>query len=85
MKSPRRLTRISSTLLISLAVAGCPEPGTVVTAVSTLCVDTTRYHVTDAQKAAFAADQTTWESLVSWLLGFNKVRDAECLKPGKGN
>ena len=84
MKSPRHLTRISSTLLTSLALVGCSSSPPVITAVSTLCTDTTRYHVTAAQKAAFAADQSTWEPLVSWLLGFNKVRDDECLKPGKG-
>lgn len=82
MRSARRLTRIWSTVSISAAlVAGCVPEAPLVTSVNTLCVSTSRYHVTAAQKAAFLADEATWGGLVRWLAGFNKVRDGECLQP----
>lgn len=72
-------------LLTLIALTACADDGQpVVTSVNTMCISTTRYHATDAQVSAFKADQTTWESLVNWLAGFNKVRDAECLKPVPG-
>ncbi len=56
----------------------------VVVAVDSLCVSTSRPAITDAQRAAFKADQATWESLVDWLASFIKVRDGACLKPVAG-
>jgi len=80
--SARRLIAIS---LITCSLAACADKQVVVSSVDTLCVSTSRYHATDAQKAAFAADETTWGSLVRWLSSFNKVRDGQCLTPGRGN
>lgn len=71
-------------LLILIALTGCAKPELVVTSVNTLCTSTTRYHATDEQVAAMKADRPLWQSLVDWLLGFDKVRDAECLKPAPG-
>lgn len=67
-----------------VVLAGCKD-APLVTAVDTLCVSTSRPSITDAQRAAFKADQATWEGLVDWLASFIKVRDAECLKPAQGN
>lgn len=77
--------RKCAALLTMIALTGCARPGeTVVTAINTLCTSTTRYHATEPQAAAFRADRLLWEPLVNWLLGFNKVRAAECLKPVPG-
>lgn len=75
------LTTIALTACVSVALPGCDPAPPVVTAVDTLCTSTSRYRATDAQVAAFKADRTTWESLVDWLAGFNKVRDQQCLAP----
>ena len=65
---------------MAFVLTGCKgEP--LVTAVDTLCVSTSRPAITEAQRAAFKADQATWESLVDWLASFIKVRDGACLKP----
>ena len=77
-------SRVVAALAVGLMLAGCGDKVPIVTSINTLCVETTRFHTTEAQRAAFAADETTWESLVRWLVAFNKIRDAECLKPGKG-
>jgi len=69
--------------LMASALTACASMP-VVTAVDTLCVATTRYHATDAQVAAFKADQGLWEPLVNWLSSFNRVRDGACLKPTVG-
>jgi hypothetical protein len=67
----------------SLLAAGC-ESTPVVTAVDTLCVATSRPAITEAQRAAFRADQPLWEPLVDWLASFIKVRDGTCLRPAHG-
>ena len=82
MKLVRRLITISS---ITFSAAACAPQAPLVTSIDTLCVSTSRYHATAEQKAAFAADEGTWGSLVRWLASFNKVRDGQCLTPGKGN
>ena len=56
----------------------------VVAAVDTLCVSTSRPPITEAQRAAFKADQALWEPLVDWLASFLKVRDGACLKSVSG-
>lgn len=71
-------------LLTMIALTACGDRAPVVTTIDTLCIVTTRYHASDAQVAAFKADQSTWESLVNWMLGFNKERDKRCLKPVAG-
>ena len=69
-------------LLTTIALTACAEEKRIaVTSVNTLCTSTERYRATDAQIAAFKTDQPLWEPLVTWLATFNKVRDAECLKP----
>lgn len=70
-------------LLMAIALTACADKPVVV-AVDTICVSTSRPAITDAQRAAFRADQATWEPLVDWLAGFIKVRDAACLKPVAG-
>lgn len=67
-------------LVLLSACAGQPVP----VAVDTLCVSTSRPPISDAQRAAFKADQATWEPLVDWLASFLKVRDGTCLKPKEG-
>lgn len=76
--------RTCAALLTTIALTACADRAPLVTAVDTLCVSTSRYHATEAQVAAFKADQTTWEPLVDWLAAFNKVRDGQCLKPVAG-
>lgn len=66
-----------------LFLAGCASTP-IVTAVDTLCVSTSRPPITEAQRAAFRADQATWEPLVDWLASFIKVRDKTCLAPKAG-
>lgn len=72
--------RTPSALLMAIsliALANCaPQP--VVTAVDTLCTSTSRYHSTDAQRKAFAADEALWRPLYEWLAAFNDVRDQRC-------
>ncbi len=75
--------KMCALLLTAIGLMGCAEKP-VIAAIDTLCDSTTRYHATDAQVAAFKADQSTWESLVNWLASFNKVRDGACLKPVAG-
>lgn len=70
-------------LLTTIALTACADKPVVAT-VDTLCVVTTRYHVTDGQAAAFKADRPLWEPLVNWLLAFNKERDKRCLQPVGG-
>lgn len=67
----------------AVVLTGCADKPLVV-AVSDLCVSTSRPAVTDAQRAAFKADQALWEPLVDWLASFNRVRDETCLKPVAG-
>jgi hypothetical protein len=71
----------AAAIAILLLTACGDKPMPVVTTIDTLCTVTTRYHATDAQRAAFKADPDLWESLVDWMLGFNKERDKRCLKP----
>lgn len=74
-----------SPLLLTIALTACGDRlPPVVTAVEDLCFTTTRYHASDAQRAAFKADPGLWESLVNWMFSFNQVRDKRCLQPGKG-
>ena len=77
--------RTISVLMVSssLLLAGCADKPVVV-AVDSLCVSTSRPTITEAQRAAFRADQALWEPLVTWLASFLKVRDATCLKPVEG-
>ena len=70
-------------LLMALALTACADKPVVV-AVDTLCVSTSRPVITEAQRAAFKADQDLWEPLVDWLAGFLKVRDGACLRPKEG-
>lgn len=65
-------------LITALVLTGCDKPAPVVTVSDTFCTLTTRYHASDAQKAAFAKDQSTWQPLVDWLYGFALVRDKRC-------
>lgn len=64
-------------------LSACSGPP-VVTAVSDLCVSTSRPAITEAQRAAFKADRALWEPLVDWLASFIKVRDGACLRPVTG-
>ena len=80
------LGRASISAAAALAImllAGC-DSKPVVVAVDTICVSTSRPAITEAQRAAFRADQALWEPLVDWLAGFLKVRDGACLKPAAG-
>lgn len=70
-------------LLTMTALTACADKPVVAT-VDTLCIVTTRYHASDAQRAAFNADQALWEPLVNWLLAFNRERDKRCLQPVAG-
>lgn len=69
-------------LATTIALAGCSltggGPPQVNTVADTLCTVTTRYHASEAQKAAFRADRALWEPLVDWLAGFNAQRDKRC-------
>lgn len=38
----------------------------------------------DGQTVEIGSGEATFGSLVRWLLAFNRVRDAECLKPSAG-
>ncbi len=73
----------AAAVLAILFLSGCADKPVVV-AVDTLCVSTSRPVITEAQRAAFRADQALWEPLVDWLAGFLKVRDGACLKPAAG-
>lgn len=73
-----------SALLTTIALTACAERTPIVATVDTLCVVTTRYHATDAQVAAFKADQGLWGALVDWMLAFDKERDRRCLEPVAG-
>lgn len=78
--------RRSTALLMTIALTACGEPDRpTVVAVDTLCSSTTRFHASEAQRAAFKDDRRLWESLVTWLAGFNQVRDKRCLQPSIGN
>lgn len=68
------LTLIAST---SCSQTAQPLPPTV-TAVSDFCTRVSRFHATDAQRAAMKANRATWESLVNWLGGINEQWDAHC-------
>lgn len=70
-------------VLLVVLLAGCADKPVVV-AVDTLCASTSRPVITEAQRAAFRADQQLWEPLVDWLRGFLKVRDEACLRPVAG-
>ena len=70
-------------LLMAIVLTACADRPVVV-AVDTLCVSTSRPSITEAQRAAFKADQALWEPLVTWLASFLKVRDATCLRPSPG-
>lgn len=70
--------------LVLVLLVGCSDKQPVMVAVDTLCVSTSRYHATDAQVAAFKADQPLWQPLVDWLSSFNIVRDRRCLAPKEG-
>jgi hypothetical protein len=75
------LLTLSSTALASAPVflaAACAEKPPVTVAVDLLCTETTRYHTTDAQRAAVKADPATWFSLFQWLASFDAVRDKRC-------
>jgi hypothetical protein len=50
----------------------------VTVAVDLLCTETSRYHTTDAQRAAVQADPATWFSLFQWLASFDAMRDKRC-------
>lgn len=71
-------------LLMTIALTACGDRPVIAT-VDTLCTVTTRYHATDGQVAAFKADRPLWETLVNWMLAFNKERDKRCLQPVGGS
>lgn len=75
--------RHAAAALAIVLLAGCADKPVVV-AVDSLCVSTSRPQITEAQRAAFRADQQLWEPLVDWLASFLKVRDGACLKPAAG-
>ena len=79
----RRVSIFTTAALAIMLLAGCADKPVVV-AVDTLCASTSRPVITEAQRAAFKADQALWEPLVDWLAGFLKVRDGACLKPAAG-
>lgn len=69
-------------LIIVALLSACgqtaqPLPPTV-TAVDTFCTRVSRFHATDAQRAAMKANRATWESLVNWLGGINEQWDQHC-------
>lgn len=66
------------TAALSTALASCSSPPPVVTAVDTMCTSTTRYHTTDEQRAAWAANEDLWRPLYQWLAEFDTVRDQRC-------
>ncbi len=74
------MRRFASLLLTlsSTALASCAEKSPATVAVDLLCTETTRYHTTDAQRAAVKADPATWFSLLQWLASFDAVRDKRC-------
>lgn len=93
MSFARRLTRISSISLISVALAACGN-NTVAVAVPTICT-IPRPHVTAAQKEIMGADRievhaegkpthvidnvpVIFEPAVDWTLGFQKAWDRQC-------
>lgn len=50
-------------------------------AVNTLCTSTTPAPpTTPKMRATYKTDPDTWEPLVTWLLGFQRTRDKNCLK-----
>ena len=77
------MTRVGFLALCLVVLAGCADKPVGV-AVDTLCASTSRPVITEAQRAAFKADQALWEPLVDWLAGFLTVRDGTCLKPAAG-
>lgn len=66
------------TAILSSGLASCSSPPPVVTAVDTLCASTSRYHSTEDQRKAFAANEDLWRPLYEWLASFNEVRDRRC-------
>ena len=77
-KFARLLLTLSLTALANapvVLVEACAQKPPVTVAVDLLCTETTRYHTTDAQRAAVKADPATWFSLFQWLASFDAVRD----------
>lgn len=86
---------------LPLAAASCESPSVVVSAGTLCTLTDRYHTTADqravyaAQKVTVLKDdgqtvdvgsgEAVFGSLVRWLLGFNKVRDAECLKPSIGN
>ena len=73
----------SALLLTMISLAACSPPSVtsappVMVVADSLCTVTTRYHATEAQKAAFSADKDLWRPLYQWLAGFNTERDKRC-------
>lgn len=68
-------------LLTTIALTACDKPTIVVSHVDTFCTSVDRFHATEAQRAAFKANETLWETAVNYLAGISKKWDAECLKP----
>lgn len=68
---------LSALVLMSCASDDAPP---VNVAVNTLCTSTTAAPpTTPKMRATYKADPDTWEPLVTWLLGFQRVRDKNCL------
>lgn len=90
-----------SSISLVLAAASCDSPQVIVapSTLCTLTdryhttadqkVIYTAQHVTvlkdDGESVDVGSGEAVFGSLVRWLLGFNKVRDAECLKTSIGN
>jgi len=81
--------RMCVLFLLALVLTSCADdtPPPVNVAVNTLCTSTTAAPpTTPKMRATYKADPDTWEPLVTWLLGFQRTRDKNCLvSTGFGN
>lgn len=74
--------RMFALSLILIASTSCANdaPPPVNIAVNTLCTSTSPAPpTTPKMRATYKADPDTWEPLVTWLLGFQRTRDKNCL------
>lgn len=75
MKKSAHLILILSSILLA---SGCATPAPLPVAVDTLCISVTRFHTSDAQRAAAHADPGTWFSLFQYLATVDGVLDDKC-------
>lgn len=78
MKRYAKLLLTTSSIALASCAAACSPPPPVVTTVNLLCTQTSRYHTTDAQRAAAHATPDLWDSLFRWLAAFDAERDKNC-------